>query len=615
MSEGIRRHLHEANRLSWNAATRVHNQHKRDQAAWLRQGGEMLFPEELELLDELAGKRLVHLQCNSGQDSLCLARRGAEVTGVDISDEAIEFARELSRATGISATFERADIYDWLPRAALDGRRFDLAFCSYGALCWLSDLRAWARGVAELLEPGGALVVVEFHPLALCFDEQFQLSWSYFGASEGEVVTHAEGVGDYVGYSGDGLAPMGLVEPGAAGSTANQNPHPAHEFMWTIADRLQALVEAGLAIERYEEYPYSNGCKLFDDMVLASNRRFVMPPDRPAFPLMYGLRARKPSPASEPAHVTESLTNIPVPQVRPISPTLGMPIATITKPPLVRTGGTVPHPVARAAKVSVPIYQVDAFADGPFTGNPAAVCLLERWFPEAHLLAIAAENNLSETAFLVREGDRWRIRWFTPVTEVNLCGHATLASAHVIFTELEWPHAHVVFESRSGQLPIRRDYAGKIVMDFPARPAEPVRERPRSLVEALGGIEPVELYRSDYWMAVFRNEQEIAQLRPDFRTLARTVGELIVTAPGGPANPGMDFVSRFFGPGVGIDEDPVTGSAHCILTPYWAKRLGKAKLKGRQISARGGIVECELAGKRVELGGYATLVMVGELRV
>jgi predicted PhzF superfamily epimerase YddE/YHI9 len=185
----------------------------------------------------------------------------------------------------------------------------------------------------------------------------------------------------------------------------------------------------------------------------------------------------------------------------------------------------------------------------------------------------------------------------------------------VIFQALKWPHAHVVFESRSGLLPVRRADGTKLVLDFPARPPRPVQERPRGLSEALHGSEPAELLRADYWMAVYQSEREVAELQPDFRLLAQTLGELIVTAPAGNRNPGMDFVSRFFGPGVGIDEDPVTGSAHCILTPYWANRLGKVKLKARQISTRGGVIECELVGKRVELAGHAEIVMTGEMRV
>ncbi len=173
------REQHEANRRSWNAATVAHNSHKGDQARFFREGGSTLFPEEVELLGELAGKRLVHLQCNAGQDTLSLARLGAVATGVDISDEAIEFARRLSAESGIAAEFERADVLEWMEDAAGRGRRFDLAFSSYGALVWLSDLSAWARGVASVLAPGGRVVVIDYHPFALTLDEQMRFAYPY----------------------------------------------------------------------------------------------------------------------------------------------------------------------------------------------------------------------------------------------------------------------------------------------------------------------------------------------------------------------------------------------------------------------------------------------------
>ena len=168
------RNLHEQNRLSWNAATAAHNSHKGDQAAFFRAGGDTLFPEELELLGELEGRDLLHLQCNAGQDTLSLARRGARATGVDISDEAVRFARELSAASGIAATFERADVYDWLDAAAHEGRSFDVVFSSYGTVVWLSDLGAWARGIAGVLRPGGRFVLVEFHPAATMLGEDLR---------------------------------------------------------------------------------------------------------------------------------------------------------------------------------------------------------------------------------------------------------------------------------------------------------------------------------------------------------------------------------------------------------------------------------------------------------
>jgi PhzF family phenazine biosynthesis protein len=556
----LRRDLHEANRRSWNEATVAHNQRKRDQAGWLREGGELLFPEELELLGELEGKRLVHLQCNSGQDSLCLARRGAVVTGVDISDEAIAFAGKLAIESAIPASFERADVYDWLEQAGADGRRFDLAFCSYGGTGWLSDLRTWARGIAGVLVPGGAMVLVEFHPVAFCFDEQRKPTWPYFGAAQGEVIDEPEGVRDYVGQSGEALAPMGFV----ASEQEFANPHPAHGFAWSLADTITAFIAAGLVIERFEEWPWMNGCRFFEDQRLDPiTRRWHEGEGTPSLPGMFGLRVRKPQ--------------------------------------------ALPREHA-----SVAIFQVDAFADAPFTGNPAAVCVLDHWLPDARLQAIAAENNLSETAFVVREGEGARIRWFTPASEVDLCGHATLASAHVLFEQLGWPRDTVVFASRSGPLTVRRgDAPGSYVLDFPAKPAHPI-DWPSGLREAIGG-DPIAIAKADYFLIEYASAAELAALRPDFAVIARIApGEVIVTAPG---RDGFDFVSRFFAPGVGIDEDPVTGSAHCTLAPWWAERLGRLRLRGRQVSARGGTVECELRGDRVELTGRCELMRIGRLRV
>ncbi|MHB9034700.1 MAG: class I SAM-dependent methyltransferase, partial [Anaerolineae bacterium] len=195
----MRLDMHEQNRRSWNYMTAVHNRHKLDQAGFLRSGGTTLFPEELELLGDIHGKRLVHLQCNSGQDSLCLARLGAQVTGVDISDEAICFARQLSLEAEIPAEFVRADIYDWFTRAAEAGEKFDLAFSSYGFKCWLSDLKLWAQGIKSILAPGGRLVLVEFHPFLSMLDEHWQLAFPYFAASE--PAFYQEGIGDYVAMS------------------------------------------------------------------------------------------------------------------------------------------------------------------------------------------------------------------------------------------------------------------------------------------------------------------------------------------------------------------------------------------------------------------------------
>lgn len=284
---GLRRDLHEANRHSWNEATRAHESHKAGQGAWLRGGGSTLFPEELELLGELAGKSLVHLSCNSGADTLSLAARGARVTGVDISDEAVAHARRLSEDAGLAGEFERADVFDFLPAAAQAGRRWDVAFASYGALCWLSDLGAWARGVAGVLAPGGALVIVEFHPIVSLFDERMVRDRGYFGG--GRVDTYGPGIGDYVAASGEALVPWGFQE----GVKDFANPHASHEFPHTLADVLGAILGAGLQLEAFHEWPYSNGCKFFETMVPLPGHRWTLPDDAPNLPFMYGLRARR----------------------------------------------------------------------------------------------------------------------------------------------------------------------------------------------------------------------------------------------------------------------------------------------------------------------------------
>lgn len=283
----MRPELHEANRRSWNAATVAHNSHKQDQAAFFRSGGSTLFPEEVELLGELSGRSLVHLQCNSGQDSLSLARLGARVTGVDISDEAHAFAEELSRASGIPAWFHRADVYEWLEESAQRGERYDLAFCSYGVLCWLSDLDRWARGVAAVLRSGGRFVCVEFHPFAMMFNEQWELRFAY--ASGAEPVMWREGVGDYVAGSGGDLTPSGL----ATGIADFRNPHPAYEFQWGIGQILTALLQAGLQLRVFREYPYANGWKAFERMRRLSHRRWAAPEGMPELPLMFGVVAEK----------------------------------------------------------------------------------------------------------------------------------------------------------------------------------------------------------------------------------------------------------------------------------------------------------------------------------
>ncbi|BEP68690.1 MULTISPECIES: class I SAM-dependent methyltransferase [unclassified Variovorax] len=282
----MKKDLHEANRQSWNAATVAHNSHKGDQAAFFRAGGSTLFPEESALLGDVEGLSVLHLQCNAGQDSLSIARRGARVTGVDISDEAIDFATRLSAESGIAARFERADVYDYFETAAARGERHDLVFCSYGTLCWLSDLGAWARGVAQLLKPGGRFVIVEFHPFALVFDPQWKFHYDYFN----DAPVPEEGVGDYVAESGDGLVADDRPMPGVQGF---RNPHPSFEFTWGVGQVTTALAQAGLAIERFEEYPYTNGWKPFEGMRELGGRRMAPPEGMPRIPLMYALAARR----------------------------------------------------------------------------------------------------------------------------------------------------------------------------------------------------------------------------------------------------------------------------------------------------------------------------------
>jgi len=259
--------------------------------------------------------------------------------------------------------------------------------------------------------------------------------------------------------------------------------------------------------------------------------------------------------------------------------------------------------------MKLPLWQVDAFATRRFEGNPAAVVLLEQWLAPQTMQSIAMENNLSETAFLVPNGDGWDLKWFTPTAEVDLCGHATLASAHVLFSEGLVNGEVARFESLSGALTAARD-GERIVLDFPARPPEPV-EVEQDVVDALGA-RPTELHRSNDLLAVFASEADVAALRPDFRKLAALPGEcLIATAPGD----ACDFVSRYFAPSFGIDEDPATGSAHCILTPYWSRRLDKTSLRARQISKRGAELWCEDRGDRIAIAGRATLYMKGEIEV
>ncbi|MBL8880781.1 MAG: class I SAM-dependent methyltransferase [Phycisphaerales bacterium] len=287
MSEFLRKELHEKNRISWNAVTPVHNSHKRDQAGFLRAGGSTLDDIDLGLLGDVRGQRLVHLQCNCGQDSLSIAARGAIVTGVDISDEAIAFAVQLSKDSGIPAAFERSDIFDWFERTAASAQRFDIAYTSYGTIGWLSDIGGWARGIASILRPGGRLVFIEYHPFWWMFDTQWRMTQPYFGS--GRPIIEAQGVHDYVGASGDALTPSGRVE-GVAEFT---NPHATYEFQWTISDVLSALLAAGMRLTHFGEYPFSNGFKFAPDMRPLPGGRFAHPANVPAFPLMYSVCAER----------------------------------------------------------------------------------------------------------------------------------------------------------------------------------------------------------------------------------------------------------------------------------------------------------------------------------
>jgi predicted PhzF superfamily epimerase YddE/YHI9 len=254
------------------------------------------------------------------------------------------------------------------------------------------------------------------------------------------------------------------------------------------------------------------------------------------------------------------------------------------------------------------IFQVDAFTRRPFAGNPAAVCLLDEPRDDAWMQAVAAEMNLAETAFVEREGDGFGLRWFTPTTEVDLCGHATLAAAHVLW-ELGESGDRLRFRTRSGTLTAERT-DGSIHLDFPAEPAG-ATDVPPGLEDALGAVSRwVGRNRFDYLVEV-ADGGTVRSLVPDFRALRQLPGRgFIVTAAG---EKGCDFVSRFFAPGAGIDEDPVTGSAHCCLGPYWAARLGRSDLVGYQASTRGGYVGVHVAGERVVLSGPAVTVLRGEL--
>ncbi|WKZ56734.1 MAG: PhzF family phenazine biosynthesis protein [Bdellovibrionota bacterium] len=257
----------------------------------------------------------------------------------------------------------------------------------------------------------------------------------------------------------------------------------------------------------------------------------------------------------------------------------------------------------------LPIFQVDAFTNELFRGNPAAVCPLEEWLPDQLMQAIAMENNLSETAFFLGKEGLYEIRWFTPISEVDLCGHATLAAAFVIFTFKE-PHRMMLrFHSKSGALEVSNN-GDTIALDFPAAFGEQ-RPAPPLISQALG-VPPIEYYFGDSHLVLLESEKVVASLTPNLELIARLPGMgLVVTARGEQC----DFVSRYFAPQIGINEDPVTGATHCYLVPYWAKRLGKSALYAKQLSARGGELFCEDRGERVSIAGHAVMYLQGEITI
>ena len=264
--------------------------------------------------------------------------------------------------------------------------------------------------------------------------------------------------------------------------------------------------------------------------------------------------------------------------------------------------------------MSIPLYQVDAFTHEPFAGNPAGVCLLEEAMPDNWMQSVAMEMNLSETAFVLPTGEGFDLRWFTPRVEVDLCGHATLASAHVLFDEaLVEPGSAARFATKSGELVCRIKDQDWIEMDFPAEEAAEA-DPPQGLAGALGAL-PLWVGRNRFdYLILLQDAATVAQLVPDMKALVALGGRgFMVTAPS--EEPGIDFVSRFFAPGLGVDEDPVTGSAHCCLGPYWAAKLGRDSLTGRQVSARGGLVRVRPQGKRVYLQGQAVTIMKGIMMV
>jgi PhzF family phenazine biosynthesis protein len=260
--------------------------------------------------------------------------------------------------------------------------------------------------------------------------------------------------------------------------------------------------------------------------------------------------------------------------------------------------------------MKIRLYQVDAFTDKLFGGNPAGVCPLEDWLPEEVMQNIAFENNLAETAFFIINGADFELRWFTPVSEVDLCGHATLATAHVLFNHLDYNRDKIIFHSKSGELTVRKDN-GKLILNFPVDIVKKI-DSPDDLIKAIGK-KPLETFKgkTDY-MLVYSSQKEIEEINPDFELIKKSKARgVIVTAKGND----VDFVSRFFAPEVGINEDPVTGSAHTTLTPYWAAVLGKKELTAMQLSRRKGNLNCKLINGRVEIAGYAVTYLDGSIKI
>ena len=258
---------------------------------------------------------------------------------------------------------------------------------------------------------------------------------------------------------------------------------------------------------------------------------------------------------------------------------------------------------------NIKIYKVDAFTNKLFSGNPAAVCPLDDWLPDAVMQSIALENNLSETAFFIKDKDKFFLRWFTPKVEIDLCGHATLATAHIIYTEMDYQSDNIAFNIKSGDVLNVTRRQNKLTMNFPAYEPKIIDQNLDELSDIFG-FRPTLFFNSNYGLAVFNNEEEIIKIEPNLNALEKlSYNGIIVTAPGR----NVDFVSRFFGPKLGIPEDPVTGGAHCALSPYWSKRLNKKDMIAMQLSKRGGVIYCSYLNDRVNMGGEAITYMQGEI--